>query len=247
MLSRSRIFPTPPFSDLDIWVENFLENTQKFSDGGTWSYNWSPWSYDSKEEFHNFISASNADFLKYMLLQTSPHSNTSFILHCCTMTHFRSAVSFLAIFHYNQRYSTNISSNHPSRRNQFTKYIGAHFPDYHEFKMCLHIRVLFTQVLFLLPLWLCQDGENKTNVCAIRSDFIYTKYIFNICLSVNPLWHTKWRQSWNFSLSTLKPFTVLCRLQYLWLGIVVVSIIACKQRWKTCLPNNKTQKTISSI
>jgi hypothetical protein len=29
MLSRSRIFPTPPFSDLHIWVENFLENTQK--------------------------------------------------------------------------------------------------------------------------------------------------------------------------------------------------------------------------
>jgi hypothetical protein len=34
MLSRSRIFPTPPFSDSDNWVENFLENTQKFYDGG---------------------------------------------------------------------------------------------------------------------------------------------------------------------------------------------------------------------
>jgi hypothetical protein len=34
MLSRSRIFPTPPFFDLDIWVENFFENTQKFYDGG---------------------------------------------------------------------------------------------------------------------------------------------------------------------------------------------------------------------
>jgi hypothetical protein len=34
MLSRSRIFPTLPFSDLDIWVENFLENTQKFYDSG---------------------------------------------------------------------------------------------------------------------------------------------------------------------------------------------------------------------
>jgi hypothetical protein len=36
MLSMSRIFPAPPFSDSDIWVENFLENTQKFYDGGAW-------------------------------------------------------------------------------------------------------------------------------------------------------------------------------------------------------------------
>jgi hypothetical protein len=34
MLSMSRIFSTPPFSDSDIWVENFLENTQKFYDDG---------------------------------------------------------------------------------------------------------------------------------------------------------------------------------------------------------------------
>jgi hypothetical protein len=40
MLSRSRIFPTPPFSDSDIWVENFLENAQKFYDGGAWI--WTP-------------------------------------------------------------------------------------------------------------------------------------------------------------------------------------------------------------
>jgi hypothetical protein len=40
MLSRSRIFPTLPFSDLNIWVENFLENTQKFYDGEArcWEY-----------------------------------------------------------------------------------------------------------------------------------------------------------------------------------------------------------------
>jgi hypothetical protein len=31
------IFSTPPFSDSDIWVENFLENTQKFYDGGACS------------------------------------------------------------------------------------------------------------------------------------------------------------------------------------------------------------------
>jgi hypothetical protein len=37
MLSRLRIFPTPPFSDSDILVENFLENTQKFYDGGAWT------------------------------------------------------------------------------------------------------------------------------------------------------------------------------------------------------------------
>jgi hypothetical protein len=34
MLSRLRIFSTPPFFDSDIRVENFLENTQKFYDGG---------------------------------------------------------------------------------------------------------------------------------------------------------------------------------------------------------------------
>ena len=38
MLSMSRIFSTPPFSDSDIWVENFLENTQKFYDGGAWAW-----------------------------------------------------------------------------------------------------------------------------------------------------------------------------------------------------------------
>jgi hypothetical protein len=40
MLSRLRIFSTSPFSDSDIWVENFLENTctQKFYDGGVRLY-----------------------------------------------------------------------------------------------------------------------------------------------------------------------------------------------------------------
>jgi hypothetical protein len=36
MLSMSRIFPTPPFPDSDIFVENFVENAQKFYDGGAW-------------------------------------------------------------------------------------------------------------------------------------------------------------------------------------------------------------------
>jgi hypothetical protein len=34
MFSKLWIFSTSPFQDSDIWVENFLENTQKFYDGG---------------------------------------------------------------------------------------------------------------------------------------------------------------------------------------------------------------------
>jgi hypothetical protein len=33
----TRIFPTPLFSHSDILVENFLEDTQKFYDGGAWN------------------------------------------------------------------------------------------------------------------------------------------------------------------------------------------------------------------
>jgi hypothetical protein len=41
MLLRLRIFPTPPLSDSDIWVENFLENTQTFYDDGARTLNFS--------------------------------------------------------------------------------------------------------------------------------------------------------------------------------------------------------------
>jgi hypothetical protein len=34
ILSSNIQVRTPPFSDSDIWVENFLENTQRFYDGG---------------------------------------------------------------------------------------------------------------------------------------------------------------------------------------------------------------------
>jgi hypothetical protein len=45
MLSRLRIFLTPPTSDSYIRVENFLENTQKFYDGGAFMVSSSTSSY----------------------------------------------------------------------------------------------------------------------------------------------------------------------------------------------------------
>jgi hypothetical protein len=50
---RLRKFSAPPFSDLDIWVENFLENAQKFYDIGAWSF--LDFSFDTFKDYDTAI------------------------------------------------------------------------------------------------------------------------------------------------------------------------------------------------